>query len=700
MNLLVSLSIHQLLQLPMKRDNSGDSSEDSSVVLGQTLLKRRRVQWQLLFVSAMATTAASLLRLPVVVVRQSFRSPVQTTAWTEDGSNHPYQLWCCWWLILLGILVAVLACVGRMCVHNQRHSGDSNKDPDVPALWHHREGRIGNLIALLWLPTCFIMDLWNDGGGSSSYSSMSHQQQQGMGMTLYLITWSTTFCWMQWYIVYYNDKTNNQQRNHDTTWPNQCRLALVALVGITRWSVSAMGYLHRDDDWITALVCIVVFVGMGVACEYVAWYGPTLPPTDDTDNDVAVQSQQHTIGTWIVVLWAAVAAVVLTITGLGTYLMTIYEWTALLTPWCCSFFVTKIHLEICWKTIPNTKRPRSARGRAIVIHWFWHIVCTLTILLTLWTSPYHHQPGVDIVDTKHWTDHVSSWVVLVTAVNLALGSCLFWHHYQHGFGPLCESKMVSIQMRTLYHVWVCRSATHRHCKHIHTTKKRQCTFLSWMVLGVYGVFCFDRPTVFTMAWTPTLTTTRQLSLGAAAAGGSESLVPKTTALSKNDDILIVPAEIPQDLPSIQACRAQAFDRPLSKLMESQQNFVNATTVARGRATCWLARRPSGLGGYDGIVWGTADVVQKASDGAMSINNVFVTPDARGQGLAKRLLAAIEQDARSKDVKLLTLEVYTGNTPAYSLYLQTEFTTRGIHNVMAQLGQITGFSFLVRMEKDL
>jgi GNAT superfamily N-acetyltransferase len=170
----------------------------------------------------------------------------------------------------------------------------------------------------------------------------------------------------------------------------------------------------------------------------------------------------------------------------------------------------------------------------------------------------------------------------------------------------------------------------------------------------------------------------------------------TSKPTSKSNIVIVPANIPQDLQRIQACRAQAFERPVTQLLESQQTFVNATRVAKGQAVCWLAQQ-SGTGG---VVWGTADVVQKAGDQAMTINNVFVTPDARGQGLATRLLAAIEQDARSKGVKLLALEVYTGNTPAYSLYLQNEFTTRGIHNVMEKLAKVTGFSFLVRMEKEL
>ena len=187
-------------------------------------------------------------------------------------------------------------------------------------------------------------------------------------------------------------------------------------------------------------------------------------------------------------------------------------------------------------------------------------------------------------------------------------------------------------------------------------------------------------------------------------------VSTTTTTRKLQNIVIAPAQIPQDLPQIQACRATAMEalvqgtKTIGQLMESQQVFVNATTVAAGRATCWIARDGRGR------VWGTADVAYKKAPGnnnRLVVCNVYVDPAARGQGLARQLMAAIEQDAQRQkqsgqlhNVPGLALEVYTSNVPAYTLYQSIDYETRGVHAFMAQVAAVTGASLLVRMEKDL
>ena len=167
-------------------------------------------------------------------------------------------------------------------------------------------------------------------------------------------------------------------------------------------------------------------------------------------------------------------------------------------------------------------------------------------------------------------------------------------------------------------------------------------------------------------------------------------------------VVVTPAQLPQDLVQIQECRKNAFrkDKPIYQLMESQQRFVNATTVAQGRATCLVARGPGN------VIWGTADTSESTKAlprqrrPTMTITNVFVTPEARGRGLAKQLLRAIEDEAIAQGVTKLRLQVYTNNEPAYSLYRRNNFTTQGIHTVLAQLSNLTGFPFLVEMNKDL
>ena len=132
-----------------------------------------------------------------------------------------------------------------------------------------------------------------------------------------------------------------------------------------------------------------------------------------------------------------------------------------------------------------------------------------------------------------------------------------------------------------------------------------------------------------------------------------------------------------------------------QLLQSQQSFVNATSVEEGRTQCFVARG----GGISKGICGTADFCFKQKQSVL-ISNVFVTPRARGQGLAKRLIQAIEEEARDQGANRLVLEVYTSNTPAYTLYQRNDFTTNGIHAVLAQISKFTGFPFLVEMEKSL
>lgn len=187
-----------------------------------------------------------------------------------------------------------------------------------------------------------------------------------------------------------------------------------------------------------------------------------------------------------------------------------------------------------------------------------------------------------------------------------------------------------------------------------------------------------------------------LSLLAHCARGFSLLSPpRPTTSSAGAGVSVTEARVPQDLPDIRTCRAAAFDnKPVTQLLESQQRFVNATSVEEGRTTCLVARRGR-------QIYGTADfTVTDNRRQEATISNVFVTPEARGQGIAKTLLQAIEDQAVDQGVDRLVLQVYTSNTPAYTLYRRNEFKTNGIHKVMAQIAELTGFSFLVEMEKDI
>lgn len=64
------------------------------------------------------------------------------------------------------------------------------------------------------------------------------------------------------------------------------------------------------------------------------------------------------------------------------------------------------------------------------------------------------------------------------------------------------------------------------------------------------------------------------------------------------------------------------------------------------------------------------------DGYAEVKSMFVAPAARGQGVARILLAHLELVARSKGVAMLRLETGTLLTAAIALYTAQGFKARG------------------------
>ena len=182
---------------------------------------------------------------------------------------------------------------------------------------------------------------------------------------------------------------------------------------------------------------------------------------------------------------------------------------------------------------------------------------------------------------------------------------------------------------------------------------------------------------------------------------------------------IGPANLPRDLPKIQACREAAFvdkskadddnDQEVN-LLRSQRSFVDAEAAVRGDSICVVARERF----PPFQILGTADVSSKEKlNGAYLIQNVFVVPEARGRGLAQRLVQGAEQlavaassdttdtSSASKDAPVkVSLTVETSNTPAVSLYQKCDYEAEGIDALLLAVGQSTGFPLITSMVKEI
>jgi ribosomal protein S18 acetylase RimI-like enzyme len=97
-----------------------------------------------------------------------------------------------------------------------------------------------------------------------------------------------------------------------------------------------------------------------------------------------------------------------------------------------------------------------------------------------------------------------------------------------------------------------------------------------------------------------------------------------------------------------------------------------TEVAAGRSRLALVSAGGRLAGLGRWSWYASPAVAVNAD----IRQVMVHPEARGQGLARALVAALVEDAREHAVETLTLDVRGNNHAAMALYETFGFEVAG------------------------
>ena len=117
---------------------------------------------------------------------------------------------------------------------------------------------------------------------------------------------------------------------------------------------------------------------------------------------------------------------------------------------------------------------------------------------------------------------------------------------------------------------------------------------------------------------------------------------------------------PRDFIRIAELEKQCFSRPWSE--EAIASFRENGGVLR------LFREDGAILGYLGAFFA-------ADEG--EIANLAVAPEARRRGIASRLLDALEEDARSRNVKALFLDVRASNAGAVALYEKKGFYRVGL-----------------------
>ena len=111
-----------------------------------------------------------------------------------------------------------------------------------------------------------------------------------------------------------------------------------------------------------------------------------------------------------------------------------------------------------------------------------------------------------------------------------------------------------------------------------------------------------------------------------------------------------------DVPALLEIERASFDTPwtLGEIAEELDKPLSRV---------WVAIVEGRLAAF-GIQWFVVGEAQLA--------NIAVHPDFRGQGLGKKMMVRLLEDARAEGMEKMTLEVRTGNTAAHNLYLHLGF----------------------------
>jgi ribosomal-protein-alanine N-acetyltransferase len=126
-----------------------------------------------------------------------------------------------------------------------------------------------------------------------------------------------------------------------------------------------------------------------------------------------------------------------------------------------------------------------------------------------------------------------------------------------------------------------------------------------------------------------------------------------------DPLLQIRLMAETDLGEVMALELRAYPYPWS-----EGNFRDCL---RARYHCWVYTLDSRIVGYG---------VMSVAVGEAQILNLCVDPGLQGQGLGRKMLERLLNEARSREADTAFLEVRTSNAPAIALYESAGFNEVG------------------------
>ncbi len=126
-----------------------------------------------------------------------------------------------------------------------------------------------------------------------------------------------------------------------------------------------------------------------------------------------------------------------------------------------------------------------------------------------------------------------------------------------------------------------------------------------------------------------------------------------------DPLLQIRPMTEADVPAVMELELRAYPFPWS-----EGNFRDCL---RTRYHCWVCCLDSRIIGYG---------IMSVAVGEAQILNLCIDPDLQGQGLGRRMLERLLNEARSHDADTAFLEVRPSNRPAVALYESAGFNEVG------------------------
>jgi GNAT superfamily N-acetyltransferase len=166
------------------------------------------------------------------------------------------------------------------------------------------------------------------------------------------------------------------------------------------------------------------------------------------------------------------------------------------------------------------------------------------------------------------------------------------------------------------------------------------------------------------------------------------LCQKVDLNAENSAMPIRPMRLPQDLQTMLDVLPRAFQYPENPAWSfNPDELENVTDTVRTIKRLWPILRvlrllsPGFRDIFDGVIWeekgqpvGITNVQRMGINNSNSwiIANVGVLPEYRRRGIARKLVEAAIEMAKSRKAKRVILDVIEGNDPAYQLYLSLGF----------------------------